>query len=268
MGAEGIGRARIGGARANAIRSGGGPRRAILLSAGRGTRLGDLTRDMPKCLLRFAGKTLLDWQIDALRACGIDDIVVITGFGAPRVARQAGAGVTTFYNPFYQVADNLASLWLARDFMDRDFIVLNGDTLVSPKIVRTLIDRATAPISVTVTRKPAYDDDDMKVSLDGSKVLAVGKKLAPEVTHAESIGMLAFKGEGVAIFRQAIELAMCDATGVKNWYLSVVDLLARQSMVGAVEVPLGLSAEVDYPADLAIAEALTASWALPLAIPA
>jgi len=236
-------------------------KRAILLSAGRGTRLGNATRDRPKCLIPFSGKTLVEWQIETLRACGIADIVVITGFGAPMVAEQVGTTATTFYNPFYQVADNLASLWLARGFMDRDFIVLNGDTLVAPLVVQTLIDGATAPISVTVARKPAYDEDDMKVTLDGTRVLAVGKKLTPEVTNGESIGMLAFKDEGVTLFREALETAMDEPSGVKNWYLSVVDLLARQSRVGAVEVPLGHSAEVDYPADLEIAEALTATWA-------
>jgi choline kinase len=269
MTVEVIDHARLDRARATPHRDGqGAPRRAILLSAGRGTRLGELTLDRPKCLLNFSGRTLLDWQIASLRACGIEDIVVVTGFGAARVAREVDAGITTFYNPFYQVADNLASLWLAREYMDHDFLVLNGDTLVAPQIIRTLLDEATAPISVTVTRKAEYDEDDMKVTLDGLSVRAVSKKLSPEMTNAESIGLLAFAGAGVSIFRQAIELAMSDPTGVQNWYLSVVDMLARQSVVGAVEVPLGLSAEVDYPADVPIAAALAASWALPVAIPA
>lgn len=236
--------------------------RAIILSAGRGSRLGDLTRDRPKCLLEFAGRTLIDWQIDALNAAGVEDIVVIVGFGAKRVIRaiEARRGVRVLYNPFFQVADNLASLWLARDEMDRDFLILNGDTLVSPEIVATAIRDGTAPVNVTITHKAAYDADDMKVELDGDQVTAVSKRLTPDRTHAESIGLLTFRGSGVGMFRQAVELALADPSGVENWYLSVVDALARQTEVGAVAVDGMPSAEVDYPADLPIAEALASSW--------
>lgn len=236
--------------------------RALLLSAGRGSRLGALTQDRPKCLLEFGGRTVLDWQIDALQAAGVCDIVVVVGFGAARVERHLAprAGVTTFYNPFFQVADNLASLWLARAAMDRDFIILNGDTLIAPELVRTLLREGQAPINVTVTRKDDYDADDMKVTLDGPRVRAVGKRLAPNQTDAESIGMLSFRGEGPAMFRNAVELALRHPAGIDQWYLSVVDALSRQHNVAAVEVPGGGSAEIDYPADLPVAEALAASW--------
>ncbi|MDQ0839952.1 choline kinase [Sphingomonas faeni] len=243
------------------------PMRAIILSAGRGSRLGDITRDRPKCLLEFAGRTLLDWQIDALNAAGIEDIVVIVGFGAKRVIRaiEARSSVRVMYNPFFQVADNLASLWLAREEMDRDFLILNGDTLVSPDIVATAIREGRAPVNVTITHKTSYDADDMKVTLDGDIVTAVGKRLAVDRTHAESIGLLTFRGCGPTMFRQAVELALADPSGVENWYLSVVDALARQIEVGTVVVDGMPSAEVDYPADLPIAEALAASWRAVLA---
>lgn len=243
------------------------PPRAILLSAGRGSRLGDLTQDRPKCLLEFGGRALIDWQIEILRAAGIEDIVVIVGFGARRVARhlERHRGVRHFYNPFYQVADNLASLWLARELLEAEFLILNGDTLVAPEIVRTVLADRTSQIGVTIARKPAYDPDDMKVSLAGDRVLRVGKRLSAAETHAESIGLLSFRAEGASLFRQAVEEALCEAAGVEQWYLSVIDALARRMLVGAIEVPAGLSAEVDYPADLPLAEALVSGWATRLA---
>src|SRR3546814_6616600 len=86
--------------------------------------------------------------------------------------------------------------------MDRDFIILNGDTIVSDEVVARLIAGANEPITVTVDVKAAYDDDDMKVTRDAEgRLHAIGKRLLPPDTDAESIGMLAFVGDGPAIFR-------------------------------------------------------------------
>ena len=54
--------------------------KAIILSAGQGSRLGHLTDDRPKCLIEFGGKSLLDWQLDTLAANNVEQAVVVTGF--------------------------------------------------------------------------------------------------------------------------------------------------------------------------------------------
>lgn len=53
---------------------------AIILAAGRGSRLGHLTDTQPKCLTKLAGKALLEWQIEALRGAGIEHIVIVGGY--------------------------------------------------------------------------------------------------------------------------------------------------------------------------------------------
>jgi len=243
---------------------------AIILSAGQGSRLGETTRDRPKCLIPFAGKTLIEWQVEALIANGITDIAVVTGFRTEMVeavlAPIAGAAIRIVFNPFFHVADNLGSCWMARAEMMEDFIILNGDTLVSPEIVARLIAGATAPITVTIDIKPSYDEDDMKVTRKGDRLVAIGKRLSAEESNAESIGMLAFRGEGPSIFRETVDAMMRTADGVKRWYLRAIDEIAPQGVVGTVSIA-GLDwAEVDFPADLAIATALTERWAAEAAV--
>src|SRR5687767_15431347 len=90
-------------------------KKAIILSAGQGSRLGHLTHDRPKCLIEFNGRSLLDRQLDTLAACGIDDVVVVTGFRDDQIEeslarRVGGPSVKTVFNPFYKVADNPGSL--------------------------------------------------------------------------------------------------------------------------------------------------------------
>jgi len=149
-------------------------KRAIILSAGQGSRLLPLTADRPKCLIEFSGRTLLDWQLDMLIAGGIDDITIVVGFNADMVdaaiARRSDQGVSvrTLFNPFYQVADNLGSVWLTRELMDQPFVILNGDTLVSREIVECVLAAPDAPIRITVDVKDEYDLDDMKATLNRS----------------------------------------------------------------------------------------------------
>jgi choline kinase len=239
--------------------------RAIILSAGQGSRLLPLTQDQPKCLIPFSGKTLIEWQIESLAACGIDDIAVVTGFRTDKVeaalAGIAGVRTRTLFNPFFKVADNLGSCWIARGEMDRDFIILNGDTLVSPEIVGKLIAGSSEGITVTVDIKEAYDADDMKVHREGDRLMAIGKRLSAAQSNAESIGMLAFRGQGPALFLDRVERMMRTPEGVQNWYLKAIDAIAKDAIVGTVSIE-GLDwAEVDFPADVEMATALTARWA-------
>ena len=240
--------------------------KAIILSAGQGSRLGHLTHDRPKCLIEFAGRGLLDRQLDALAVNGIDDVVVVTGFRDDQIEaalarRSGGPRVRTVFNPFYKVADNLGSLFVARDELAGDVIVWNGDTLVSDELMRRVIaNRGQTGICVTIDRKDRYDDDDMKVvAAEDGRLRAIGKRIAVGV-NAESIGLLAFRGEGAARFRRAIESAMRTSEGTTIWYLRVIHHLAQNSEVWTYDIAGEQWGEVDFPEDVAEAEALCLAW--------
>lgn len=244
---------------------------AILLSAGQGSRMLPLTAERPKCLIDFSGRTLIEWQIEMLARGGVKHIDVVTGFMTDMVDEiVAGIDdprvtVTTRFNPFYKVADNLGSCWIARDAMEGDFLILNGDTLVSEEIVRTVQQDHDWPIAVTVDVKDAYDSDDMKVERQDAeehgRLLRIGKTLTAAQSNAESIGFLAFRGEGPALFREAVRKAMRTPEGVQHWYLKVIDSLAPSGKVGTVSIEGQEWAEVDFLNDIEIATALTDRWA-------
>ncbi len=236
--------------------------KAIILSAGQGRRLLPLTAEKPKCALQIQGRALIEWQLGALEECGVRRVTVVTGFGAEEVedvlARRRGtATINVCFNPFFEVSDNLISCWVARTEMTEDFVLLNGDTLFEPAVLERVVGSPPRPVTLATDEKSAYDADDMKVSLSaGGRLLRVGKDLAPDQTDAESIGMILFREQGVELFRTALEGAVRDPAGLKQWFLSVIARIAESGQVWTQSIS-GLDwCEVDYPLDLLRASAM------------
>ena len=239
--------------------------KAIILSAGHGRRLLPMTAEIPKCLLDIQGRTVVEWQIDHLLENGIDDITVVVGYGAEKVeallgSRYSPKQIKTLYNPFFDVADNLATVWMVRGEMTGDFVLLNGDTLFEPAVLRQLLDSPARPITLARDHKPRYDSDDMKVCLEGNRLLKIGKDLESEKVNGESIGMLLFRRQGSQLFKDAIEKTMRSPEALKQWYLSVIDRLAAQGHVWSQSIHGLQWGELDYPVDLDKALHMVADW--------
>lgn len=232
-------------------------RKAIILSAGQGRRLLPLTESTPKCLLSVSGKPVVAWQIDALLAAGIDEIVVVGGFQIDQIEKllseryRSIPGVKVKFNPFYEVADNLASCWITRQEMNTDFLLLNGDTLIDNVLLAGVLNNSVSPIMLCIDFKDKFDEDDMKVQLGANgQVRQVSKKLSAVETDAESIGLIRFSGEGASVFHAAVEKALRDPANLRSWYLAIINQLAETGMVGSHSVAGCRWCEIDYLHDL------------------
>ncbi len=239
----------------------------VVLSAGQGRRLAPLTDDRPKCLVSVAGRTILDWQLRALAAAGIDHVTVVTGFRGDTIENAitvAAPSITVecLHNPFYGVADNIGSCWVARDLIGDDTVLINGDTLFDPRVLSDVLDRAQAPISVTIDHKPVYDADDMKVRIRDGNLLRISKTLSDDI-DGESIGMLRFRDGGGARFVQRLSQKLHDPAALKLWYLSIIDELAQEGGVGVVPIDGLPWAEVDFLHDLPIASGVISAFEWP-----
>jgi len=238
--------------------------RAIILSAGQGTRLLPRTAHMPKCLLRVRGReTVLEHQLRTLAACGVREARIVVGFQAEQVEASLrerpvpGIQTQTLENPLFAVADNLVSAWLAVRELNGDYVLLNGDTLFEREALARLLAEARAPVTLTVNRKPGYDEDDMKVSLDGRRVCAVSKSLE-SLVDAESIGLLLFRGDGPRLFREALAACLSEPEGLGSYYLAAVDRLAREGLVEALALDGEWWQEIDTASDWVEARAALA----------
>jgi choline kinase len=225
-----------------------------------------LTATRPKCLVPIGGKPILEWQLQTLAACGIGRSSIVVGFGADKVSDflendfLATVDLRTVFNPLYDVADNLISCWTARAEMGSDFILLNGDTLFEQGVVQRLLASDPAPVTVAISHKSAYDEDDMKVNCSGSTLMRIGKDLPARETNGESIGMLLFRQDGPELFREALERSVRHRHAASQYYLSVINDLAARGLVKTASMDGLQWTEIDFLSDLGDAAQLVNAW--------
>jgi choline kinase len=120
--------------------------KALVLAAGRGSRLGACTRDRPKCLVDIDGRALLDRQVAALRAAGADEIGVATGWCADSFD---DTGLTTFHNPDWADSTMVESLAAAADWLSTEPVLVSYGDIVYGAATARRIANTTAALAIS-----------------------------------------------------------------------------------------------------------------------
>ncbi len=229
--------------------------KAIILAAGRGSRLRPLTDDLPKCLLPIGNATILERLLRNLEVAGVGEAVLVCGYRMNQVGQAAEAypgniGIHLVSNPFHEVADNLVSLWAARSFMDGDFLLINGDNVFSPAAL-PLLAHSDSPCCLMVRRRETYDDDDMKVAIRDEGIVRIGKNLSAVETTAESVGIMRFSGRGVDWIRAILEeCVMADGAMRSLFPRAIQGIIDKGRHVSYLDMGRLPCADVDTVADL------------------
>jgi choline kinase len=201
-------------------------------------------------------RSVLEVQLRELAAHGVSEAVVMGGYGIEKVERFAathpipGLTVRVRYNPFFDQADNLITAWLASRDFEGECILLNGDTLFEGEVVRRLIASPASPATIVVNVKPSYDDDDMKVQIDGGLVRAIGKDLEASEASGEAIGMTLLRGPGASALRDAFERLVRRFGQQRAYYTTGIGELARRGWVRPCEMTPLWWGEIDSLEDL------------------
>lgn len=166
---------------------------AVILAAGMASRLRPLTNDRPKCLLKVGTRCLLERTIDNLRAAGITELVVVTGYRGEMIRqfitdRYSDMTVAFIDNADYQSTNNIYSLWLTRDHVaGKDFILLDSDILFDGKIIKRLLNTEGTCLSVNAHE---LGDEEIKVIPDADgNVVEISKVCSIADAIGESVGI-------------------------------------------------------------------------------
>ena len=136
--------------------------KAVILAAGQGTRLSPLTNRVPKCLVRLHGKPVMQRQLESLDKTGFEQCVVVVGYRGDQVEYQFGPNfrnveITYVYNERFQETNNLYSLWLARDYLDDDILLLECDLVFEDGLLKDLAQVTYPDVAVVDWFRPTMD---------------------------------------------------------------------------------------------------------------
>ena len=219
----------------------------LILAAGRGRRLGSKVEELPKCLLRVGGKTLLDHQLDMLESAGVRDICVVAGYHKQAVFRACHRRATVIYNEHWADTNSLYSLSLARQWVDSNVVVMNCDVLIEPSILKQLL--ATGSSCFAYDSSSGGDDEHMKVELLGNRLVAMSKSLESACVHGENVGLLHFLADDVRQLFAHAEAILASGSSTQ-WMASAVQRLAAERSLHGVDVRGRPWIEIDYAEDL------------------
>lgn len=227
--------------------------KAIILAAGESRRLHPLTRDLPKCLLPIRGETFLSRQLRLLKACGIVDIIAVTGYCHDEMAMRNG-DISLLHNPLYDSTGSIASLHRCRQGLDEDFLVLNCDIVFTKQSLTSLLS-STASYCLLVDNKPC-DEEATKVTTEGKFVrhIDMSKKDSFEEYFGEYTGIAQVKNEGIEVFRQCLE--ECFKENPHDHWPTVLERVIDKGYDVAFRLTEGPWIEVDTHEDYAIARRL------------
>lgn len=184
---------------------------AIIMAAGRGSRLGNLTENIPKAFLEVKGHRLIDYNLALLRENGVSDIKIVTGYKAELYEDMANnyTDITCVYNPFHAHCNVLGSFFMAQEKLkDDDTIYLHADTLCAPDIFKDMV-HGNGDIVMPVDFKHC-DNEAMKVTTQGGQVVSVSKKIPESESEGEFIGMAKLSGNVMPAIKRASQKLMRD----------------------------------------------------------
>ena len=242
--------------------------KAIIVAAGPGKRLRPLTDDRPKCMLKIDGKTILERTTEAMKKCGVEDIVVVRGYKKEAINYP---DFTYFDNPDFMKNNILASLFYAEKEMEDGFIFSYSDILYGPSTVQKLLDNdGDISIIVDVDWAKRYEgrrfhptDEAEIVTVKNNKVELISKFMNPDIAYGEFIGLAKFTKKGAEIlvrnYNRILNNMWCghgpnqrfyDATNLEKAYVTdmLQELIDRGYVVKNVDIK-GNWIEIDTPQD-------------------
>ena len=221
--------------------------KAIILAAGRSSRLYPITLEKPKCLLEVGGKRIIDRQIDAIRDIGIKDILVVVGYKGDLIIKQLGDQVRYRKYKDYDKTNNLHTIWSIKDELNEDFICLFSDVLFDPIILKKAKESSEDLCLLIDTSKVL--EGTMRIKINDKKLNGIGSHIPTNDGSGNFIGIAKFSKLGAKkLYTQLEQMAL----GHKNDYYTIaIDTLAKTGeKIGYIDIGGEKWTEIDTKIDL------------------
>jgi len=189
------------------------------MAAGVGSRLLEISNGRPKCLISAGKETLISRMVRLLRQRNVNDITVITGYMRHLVHQDLQEKVRYFDNAFYQITNSIASLWLARELLTEDVILMNADLFLEGNILDVALSQTKDAVMLSDSTR--IETADFRFGVDGDRILKTGNKLTNAETDCEYVGVVRIDENFIHQFRNRLECLMGKGD-FNNWWEGIL----------------------------------------------
>ncbi|OHA07866.1 MAG: hypothetical protein A2934_00215 [Candidatus Sungbacteria bacterium RIFCSPLOWO2_01_FULL_47_10] len=229
---------------------------AVILAAGRGTRLLPHTKDTPKCLLEVAGSPILFHQLSSLEKSGIMRIIVVVGFFAEKVKALTSAAfphlpVTFVHNPVFETTNTLYSLALAAEKITStgSVFLLNGDVVFMPEIIQNLSRRDPEKSFLVISKKKCGNEEvKIQIAEDGL-IVSVNKAIDPAIARGEAVGINKFSPGFWGVFSEKLKI-LKDGFANEYFEYALERSISAKNSILPYYIHQNIAMEIDFPDDL------------------
>lgn len=218
--------------------------KAILLAAGRGTRISRMVEAVPKSTLPINGVPLIRHTVKLLSSVGIECIVCV-GYQREKIYEALeGLDVTFCVNPFFDVTNSIASLWFAKDHLNGDMIILNADVYFSADILKLVLDDPNDAV-MAIDKSRIEVGDYFFSTTDNGCITAYGKELPLEKRTCEYVGICKMTASFVPTFIDRMDRLIMNAQH-SLWWENILYSLTNERSIYTVDVDGSFWSEIDY----------------------
>lgn len=218
--------------------------KAILLAAGRGTRISRMVEEIPKSTLPIDGTPLIRRTVELLQQSNIECIVCV-GYQKKKIYEALdGLDVTYYVNPFYDVTNSIASLWFAAEQIDDDVLILNADVYFSQTILDRVL-QSPHDVVMAVDKTRVEMGDYFFATTDSGCIVKYGKDLPLEGRTCEYVGLCQIKKSFCPSFVKRMN-ELIDTCQHSMWWENVLYSFAEERDIHTVDVEGQFWSEIDY----------------------
>ena len=234
--------------------------KTVILAAGAGSRLKPLTDHTPKCLLKVGGKCILEMTVENLLATNNSDIIIITGYLENKIREFLGKRfpqlkIAYINNSFYASTNNILSLWLAKDaVLGDDMMMMDSDIVFDKRIITKL--QNSGYRNCLALKQHDVHDEEIKVKTDPQgRVIEISKEVNLSEAAGESIGIEIFGKEALKELYFILDRKVVTEKKVNQFYEAAFQELSENDLY-IVDTTEYFCMEIDTEEDLNTAQEL------------
>lgn len=207
--------------------------KAVVLAAGVGSRLNEVTKYIPKTMIKVNGRYIFEMIVDAITRVGITEIVFIVGYRRkkliPLINQVCGnkkLKITFVINSRYKETNTMYSLWLARKYLNCPFVYLHGDLLFGNKMLEEFLSFDDGNAVLVDKVFPTDWDDAMKVICHNEEMKYMSKEITMNELDGTAVGIYKFNDHGA---RELLNISnrLIKKGVTKSWISEAINILAK-----------------------------------------